>query len=64
MTPEDVERLRRSIAMLRPGSATAVDRERALELLEELQRLDHLSRRYEEAIGQLRTILATLEGPV
>ena len=48
----EIENLRRSIAMLTPGARDALDRERALTLLEELQdvqrRLDHLKERLRE----------------
>ena len=39
LTPAGVERLRRSIAMLAPRHASALSRETALLVLEELQRL-------------------------
>lgn len=39
LTPTGIERLRRSIAMLAPRHVAALDRETALGLLEEVQRL-------------------------
>ena len=39
MEPWDVEGLRRSLAMLRPGAATFLNREEAIQILEELQRV-------------------------
>jgi hypothetical protein len=39
LTPAGIERLRRSIAMLAPRHASAMNRETALTVLEELQRL-------------------------
>lgn len=56
--PHSVENLRRSIAMLTPGQAAPIDRERALRLLAELQRLQHEHR---IVVAQLRGLLATLE---
>ena len=45
----EVEQLRRSIAMLRPGAADALDREQAMRILASLHevqgRLDELKRR-------------------
>jgi hypothetical protein len=56
--PHNVERLRRSIAMLTPGQAATIDREKALRLLAELQRLQHEHR---EVVAQLRGLLQRLE---
>ncbi|MGI8752442.1 MAG: hypothetical protein ACR2MN_09050 [Acidimicrobiales bacterium] len=56
--PHSVESLRRSIAMLRPGQAATIDRERAMALLAELQRLQHEHR---EVVAQLRGLVARLE---
>lgn len=58
--PHSVESLRRSIAMLRPGQAATIDRERAMALLAELQRLQHEHR---HVVGQLRSLLGQLERP-
>jgi len=48
----EIEHLRRSVAMLPPGRPDALDRERALRLLDELvesqDRLDHVRRRLRE----------------
>jgi hypothetical protein len=52
LQPHELENLRRSIAMLRPGDA-ALSRERALELLTWLQRT-------ERELSELRTGLETL----
>lgn len=51
LEPHSIERLRRSIAMLRPGQAASIDREKAICLLAELQRLQHEHR---EVVAQLR----------
>jgi hypothetical protein len=59
MSKEDVERLRRSLAMLTPGQpATVLKREQALELLGELQRVQGL---LEQAVKRLRITLGSLE---
>jgi hypothetical protein len=50
--PHELERLRRSIAMLRPG----MKREEAIRILEELQRLQR-DRRHAELVGRLRALL-------
>jgi hypothetical protein len=44
LTTTGVERLRRSVAMLAPRHPAALDRETALALLEELQRLQSQAR--------------------
>jgi len=58
--PEMVENLRRSIVMLGVGQVANLDRERALQLVAELQRLqaDH-----KVVVGQLRELLQRLEHP-
>jgi hypothetical protein len=56
--PHNLERLRRSIAMLPPGRPDGLDRDRALSLIAELQRARRRNRRYEELVSQLRTLLA------
>jgi hypothetical protein len=59
LTGADIERLRRSLAMLTPGQpATVLKREQAMELLEELQRLQGL---VGQAVKRLRITLAGLE---
>jgi hypothetical protein len=62
--PHELERIRRSIAMLPPGhSAGALTREAAMALIEDLSRLDQLTARYREAITELRRVLDALEDP-
>jgi hypothetical protein len=56
--PHNLERLRRSIAMLGPGRPHGLDRDRALQIIGELQRAQRRNRRYEELVTQLRTLLA------
>ncbi|MGI8753899.1 MAG: hypothetical protein ACR2MN_16615 [Acidimicrobiales bacterium] len=46
--------------MLRPGQTASIDRERAMALLAELQRLQHEHR---QVIAQLRGLLGRLESP-
>jgi hypothetical protein len=62
LEPHNLERLRRSIVMLTPGQPAGLDRERAVRLLDGLQRLQRSDRRYRQAVQQLRAILDGLEG--
>ena len=55
--PHEVERLRRSIAMLRPDQPASLKREEAMRILEELQRLQRSDRRHVELLGKLRAVL-------
>jgi hypothetical protein len=58
----EIERLRRSIAMLPPGhSAGALTREAAMDMINDLARLDRLTARYRDTITQLRRLLEELE---
>lgn len=62
MRPEDLERLRRSVAMLNPGQqVSGVSRKDALEIISELQETRIETRRYQEAVAQLRTVLEALD---
>jgi hypothetical protein len=56
--PHAIENLRRSIVMLNPGQTASIDRDRAVRLLEELQRL-----RAEQRLiaAQLTEIVARLD---
>ena len=54
---EETEQLRRSVAMLAPRHPAAVDRELALDILSELQRLQRRERRLSEAIRRARKVL-------
>ena len=58
LNPHALEILRRSIVMLPSGQAAAVDRDQAVRLLEELQRLRH---QHAEIVAQLRGLLGRLE---
>jgi hypothetical protein len=60
--PHVLENLRRSIVMLRPGQAAGLDRDRAVQLLDELQRLQRSDRRYRQLVDQRRAILDGLDG--
>jgi hypothetical protein len=62
LQPHNLEQLRRSIAMLTPGQKASLDRERAVRILEELQRLQPIYRRYRETVAQLRAILDGFDG--
>jgi hypothetical protein len=58
LTSSELENLRRSIAMIKPGQpATALGREQALKFLAELQRLEQRDRRVSELVAQLRAVL-------
>ena len=59
--PHNLEQLRRSIVMLPPGRPSGLDRERAVRLIEELQRIQRQDRRYRELVGQLRAVLRSAE---
>ena len=57
LEPHNLERLRRSIAMLEPGRRDGLDRDKALAVIAELQRLQRQDRRYRELVAQLRALL-------
>jgi hypothetical protein len=44
--------------MLGPGRPDGLDRDRALQIIAELQRAQRRNRRYQELVTQLRTLLA------
>jgi hypothetical protein len=56
--PFAIESLRRSVAMLTPGEDARIERDRALNLLEELRRLQDQQR---TVAGELRAMLQRLE---
>jgi hypothetical protein len=56
LDPHRLENLRRSIVMLPPGRP-GLDRDAAIMVIEELQRLQVSDRRYRELIDRLRTLL-------
>ena len=58
LKPEAIEQLRRSLVMLTPRQPSGLDREAALALLEELQRLQGADRRLEGLVAALRALLA------
>jgi hypothetical protein len=47
--------------MLTPGQPAGLDREGAVRILEELQRLQRSDRRYRQLVDQLRVMLDGLE---
>jgi hypothetical protein len=57
MEAHELERLRRSIAMLRPGQPAGLTRKRAIQLLGELERLQQSDRRYSDLLARLRALL-------
>ena len=58
----DVERMRRSVAMLAPRHPAALDREAALRLFAELQRLQRKDRRIRQLLEQVRVLLESAAG--
>ena len=54
MDSHELERLRRSIAMLGPGQLAGLKREEAMQLLAETQRLQH---KIVDVMGKLRAIV-------
>lgn len=61
--PEDWEIVRRSIAMLSPAQPAPLDREAAMELLDELQRLERANRRLAGLFEQLRALVDAAGAP-
>jgi hypothetical protein len=59
---QELERIRRSIAMLPPGhSAGALTREAAMDLIHEVATARSQTARYRQAVDELRQVLETLE---
>lgn len=54
---EDLERIRRSIVLLAPQQPSGLEREAAVALLEELQRLQGKDRRVSRLLEQITTLL-------
>jgi hypothetical protein len=62
MEAHELERLRRSIAMLPPGhSAGALTREAAMKLVEEVANARSETARYRRAVADLRKVLEALD---
>jgi hypothetical protein len=61
LEPHNLENLRRSLAMLEPGRRDGLDRDKALAVIAELQRLQRRDRRYQELVDQLRSLLASTD---
>jgi hypothetical protein len=59
--PGEIARLRRSVAMLRPGDPAGLAREAALELLAELERLQAVERQLLQLRDQLRAVVEGLD---
>jgi hypothetical protein len=58
LNPEDLERIRRSIVCLAPRQPAGLDREAAVALLGELQRLQGKDRRVQQLLDQVVSLLA------
>ncbi|HWE55925.1 MAG TPA: hypothetical protein VG435_10450 [Acidimicrobiales bacterium] len=59
MKSTDLERLKRSVTMLPPGQrASAMSREEALGLFDQLERLEEESDRRSEVLERIRSLLA------
>ncbi len=58
LTPETLEQFRRSLAMLGHRQPSGLDRETAMQLIEELQRREGADRRLGEMIQTLRDLVA------
>jgi len=61
LTPERLEQCRRSLVMLTRGAPSGLDREAAMTLMEELQRLQARDRRFTELVEALSGLLAEAE---
>jgi hypothetical protein len=57
LTPEELERIRRSIVLLAPRQPAGLDREAAVTLLGELQRLQGKDRRVQQLLAQVIELL-------
>jgi hypothetical protein len=55
--PVVLERVRRSITLLSPRQPSGLDREAAMALIEELQRMQSKDRRVTELIDQISTLI-------
>lgn len=55
--PEDVEQVRRSIALLQPKAPSGLDRDAAIALIEELQRLQTKDRRVIRLLAAFAALL-------
>ena len=55
--PEDLERIRRSIVLLAPRCPAGLDREAAIAVLEELQRLQTRDRRVTQLLDEVNALL-------
>lgn len=61
LTPEALEQARRSIVLLTPGQPSGLDREAAIAVLAELQRLQGADRRLSTLVKSLRALLGVAE---
>ena len=59
LKPEDLERIRRSVVLLAPHPA-GLDREAAIAILEELQRLQSWDRQVTELLDRVSAMIETV----
>ena len=57
LSPIEIDRLRRSVAMLAPDHPSGLNREAALRVLTELERLQRRDRRVTELLAQVQALL-------
>ena len=57
LSPIEIDRLRRSVAMLAPHHPSGLNREAALRVLTELERLQRRDRRVAELFAQVQALL-------
>lgn len=62
LSASDVARLRRSIAMLSAGCPSALDRESALAVLMEMERLQTRDRDFQRLVSALRRLVDAADG--
>jgi len=60
LKPEDLERIRRSVVLLAPRHPAGPDREAAIAILEELQRLQSWDRQVTELLDRVSAMIETV----
>jgi hypothetical protein len=60
LKPEDLERIRRSVVLLAPRHPAGLDREAAIAILEELQRLQSWDRQVTELLDRVSAMIETV----
>jgi hypothetical protein len=61
MTPEDLERLRRSVVMVQSSTVGPMTKQAALELIQEAIATRAVSDRYQAVVNKLKTLLDELD---